>query len=398
MAARERETEGRAEALTLRREALAIIRAAALAFGFLITLSVFDVIDAIANTVTLHGNLSFSSRAQAQLHPAQSDAVSAYNKSVNDFRSILNQRRAQIDRHQQLPNLPGQALYLARNNMMSAYKDLTDAFPAKIGRPNKFGIPPADLDADNELLLDEYINLFSIMEAPPANAQHSRTPFQDVVDLGTVIGRAKGLDTANAELAGRISLGLFFAETNGNQNIGNARSNTYKGSWQTGASEDRNGQKKWAAIKKSIMAIDSVLIGRDDREEARIGNLDHRLNHWTAVRDGLMSGHAELFLRIPTIVKTLSNPIDQMKVFELIQIVPTPTKAALESGHLAEFEISDPRIMGYLRNNSIFTFGHADRTRTSATVREILDAMWLFNDKFERALSKFNEIKAPEKR
>ena len=43
------------------------------------------------------------------------------------FRSILSQRRAQINAKQQLPNLPGQALYLARNNMMSAYKDLTDA-------------------------------------------------------------------------------------------------------------------------------------------------------------------------------------------------------------------------------------------------------------------------------
>jgi hypothetical protein len=53
--------------------------------------------------------------------------------------------------------------------------------------------------------------------------------------------------------------------------------------------------------------------------------------------------------------------------------------------------------MGYLRNNSIFTFGQADRARTSATFREILDAMWLFNDKFERALSKFNEIKARPK-
>jgi len=53
--------------------------------------------------------------------------------------------------------------------------------------------------------------------------------------------------------------------------------------------------------------------------------------------------------------------------------------------------------MGYLRNNSIFTFGRADRARRSATFREILDAMWLFNDKFERALSKFNEIKARQK-
>ena len=53
--------------------------------------------------------------------------------------------------------------------------------------------------------------------------------------------------------------------------------------------------------------------------------------------------------------------------------------------------------MAYLRNNSIFTFGQADRARTSATFREILDAMWLFNDKFERALAKFDEIKKRSK-
>jgi hypothetical protein len=71
----------------------------------------------------------------------------------------------------------------ARNNMIDACKDLTDALPAKIGRPNKFGIPPAYFDADNEPLLDEYRNLFNIMQAPPANAQGSSTPFNDVVNL-----------------------------------------------------------------------------------------------------------------------------------------------------------------------------------------------------------------------
>jgi hypothetical protein len=64
---------------------------------------------------------------------------------------------------------------------------------------------------------------------------------------------------------------------------------------------------------------------------------------------------------------------------------------------LTTYRISDPTIMGYLRNNSVFTFGHADRARTSASYREILDAMWLFNDKFERALTKYNEIKARPK-
>jgi hypothetical protein len=110
-----------------------------------------------------------------------------------------------------------------------------------------------------------------------------------------------------------------------------------------------------------------------------------------------MNAHAELFLRIPAIVKALPNAIDQMKLYELIQIIPSPTKAALNSGNLTSHRISDPTIMGYLRNNSIFTFGKADRARTSATLREILDAMWLFNDKFERALAKYNEIKAQQR-
>ena len=332
----------------------------------------------------------------AALTKSQLDALNTYNDAVDDFRIILSQRRAQINSNQRLPNLPGQALYLARINMMSAYKDLTDALPSKIGRPNKFGIPPAYFDADSESLIDEYRTLFDIMEAPPANAQNSDTPFKDVVDLGIAMARAKGLDATNAEAAGRISLGLFFAETNGNQNIGNARSNRYIGSLQTGASEDRNGQKKWAAIKKSIAAFDPALGACDDKEETRVGNLDHRLNHWTAVRDALVNSHANLFQKIPTIAKTLPDPIDQMKLFELIQIIPTPTRAALKSANLTNYKISDSRIMGYLRNNSIFTFGKADRAKTSATFREILDAMWLFNDKFERALSKFNQIRGPQ--
>jgi hypothetical protein len=322
----------------------------------------------------------------------QLDALNTYNSAVNNFKSILRQRRAQINSNRRLPNLPGQALYLSRINMMSAYKDLTDTLPSKIARPNKFGIPPAYFDADNEPLIDEYRNLFDIMEAAPPNAQDSDTPIKDVVDLGIAIARAKGLDATNAEAAGRISLGLFFAETNGKQNAGNARSNTYKGSLQTSSSEDRSGQKKWAAIKKSIRAFDPVLSARDEMEEARIGNLDHRLNHWTAVRDAL-SAQADLFPQIAIILKTLPNPIDQMKLFELIQIIPSPTRAALKSGSLTNYEISDPRIMGYLRNNSIFTFGQADRAKQSATFSEILDAMWLFNNKFKRALSKFNEIR-----
>jgi hypothetical protein len=135
---------------------------------------------------------------------------------------------------------------------------------------------------------------------------------------------------------------------------------------------------------------------RDDKETARVGSGDQRYNHWTAVRNGLMNAHAGLFAQLPAIMKMLPDQIDQMKVFELIQIIPTPTRAALTSGNPAAYRVTDARIMRYLRNNSIFTFGKADRAKTSATFREILNAMWLFNAKFERARSKFNEIKAAQ--
>jgi hypothetical protein len=344
------------------------------------------VMSAVALTL---GLLAFASLPAM----AQSDALAAYNQAVSEFKSILAQRRAQINSHQGLPDLPGQALYLARNKMMSAYKDLTDAVPSRIGRPNKYKIPPAYFDADSEPLLDEYYALFDLLDVPPANAQKSDTPFRDAVDLGTAIARAKGLDAADAEAAGRISLGIFFAETSGKQNIGNARSNKYKGSFQTGTSEDENGRRKWAAIKGTIAGFDPALIARDDKEEARAGSLDHRFNHWTAVRDGLMNAHAELFAKVPAIVKTLPDPIDQMKLFELIQIIPSPTMSAMRSGNLLGYRISDPRIMGYLRNNSMFAYGKADRARTSATFREIMDAMWLFNDKFEQVLTEYGKIR-----
>ncbi|WP_128927411.1 hypothetical protein [Bradyrhizobium guangxiense] len=330
---------------------------------------------------------------QRALTSRQAEALAAYDHALADFKSILAERRRQIETREPLPNLPGQALYLARVAVISSYKDLTDAMPSRIGRPNKFEIPPAYFDADIEPLIDEYSRLFDVMEAPPADAQNSATPFNDVVDLATVIARTKGLAPEHAEAAGRISLGLFYAETNGKQNVRNGRSNTYMGSFQTGPSEDRNGRRKWEAIKGEIAAIDPSLSARDDKEEARARGTDHRFNHWTNVRDGLMNAHADLFREIPAIVKTLPDTIDQMKLFELIQIVPTPTRAALKSGDLLNYRVSSPTVMKHLRNNSIFAFGQADRARSSATFREILAAMWLFSRKFEKAMAKYAELK-----
>ena len=332
------------------------------------------------------------------LNAEQAAAVAAYDKALLDFKAILAERRAQIGGGQRLPDRPGQALYLARLAVMSTYKDLTDVLPSRIGRANRFGVPPAYFDAAIEPLIEEYAALFAIMQAPPAGAQDSKTPLKDVADLGRTIARARGLDAATVDAAGRIGLGVFFAETNGNQNIGNARSNTYKGSFQTGVAEDRKGREAWAALLPKVAALEPAVAARDAKETARVGEGDQRFNHWTAVRNGLMNAHAGLLAQIPEIVRMLPDEIDQMKLFQLIQIVPSPTRAALKSGNFEAYRISDPRIMGYLRNNSIFTFGKADRARTSATFREILDAMWLFTDKFERARAAFAEIKAQERR
>src|SRR5882757_3058866 len=119
---------------------------AALAVGLFFTPPASMATDAIVSTVVslaaaAIGNLSFISPAMgepAALTKKQSDALNTYNNALNTFTAILGERRAQINSGQPLPNLPGQALYLARNNMISAYKDLTDTSPSRIGKPNKF--------------------------------------------------------------------------------------------------------------------------------------------------------------------------------------------------------------------------------------------------------------------
>jgi hypothetical protein len=76
-----------------------------------------------------------------------------------------------------------------------------------------------------------------------------------------------------------------------------------------------------------------------DREEVRAPGLDQRFNHWTVVRNGLMNAHADLFPQLPHCADAAER-IDQMKLFELVQIVPSPTP----SGKFADYRISDPRI------------------------------------------------------
>jgi hypothetical protein len=124
-----------------------------------------------------------ASAQSGALTKEQAASVAAYDKALRAFKAVLAERRAQIDAKRGLPNLPGQALYLARLKVMSTYKDLTDAVPSRIGRPNKFGVPPAYFDANIEPLIEEYGALFRIMQAPPKEAQASETPFKDSPSL-----------------------------------------------------------------------------------------------------------------------------------------------------------------------------------------------------------------------
>ena len=347
----------------------------------------------------LYGGLCHRASLHSRLSPSQANELDDYAKALNEFQSILSQRRAQINLGQGLPNLPGQAVYLARNKMISTYKDLTDAVPSKIGRPNKFGIPPAYFDAANEPLLDEYVKLFSVMQAPPANAQNSATPFEDVVPARNGDRSREGFRCGIRGGGGTHQPGHVLCRDQRQPEHRQCALEPLQGQLpDRRVRRPQRPEKNGRRSRRQVRALDSAVGARDDKEQARIGSGDQRYNHWTAVRNGLMNAHVEVFMQIPAILKAFPDPIDQMKIFELIQIVPSPTRSALRSGGLAQLRVSDAKIMGYLRNNSMFTFGRTDRAKTSANYREILAAMWLFNEKFERAQARFDEIKAQRKK
>src|ERR1700760_459333 len=82
----------------------------------------FGVVLVVAALITATDLSSVASAQQGTSTPKQADAGAAYSAAVSKFETVLRQRRAQIDSRQSLPNLPGQALYLARNDMISTYK------------------------------------------------------------------------------------------------------------------------------------------------------------------------------------------------------------------------------------------------------------------------------------
>ena len=134
------------------------------------------------------------------------------------------------------------------------------------------------------------LNLFTIMQAPPRQcAKLSTRHFLTLLETSEPLcARSQGPRYgARAGAQSLIGLGLFFAETNGNQNMGNARSNTYKGEVYKPVHPrikmaERNGQQS----ETSISAFDPASErSRRQGEEARVGNLgSSAFNHWTAVK------------------------------------------------------------------------------------------------------------------
>src|SRR5262245_29200464 len=71
------------------------------------------------------GGAGFVNGASAQAAAAtkaQVAALTAYDEALRSFRAVLAERRAQIEAKQKLPDRPGQALYLARLQVMSTYR------------------------------------------------------------------------------------------------------------------------------------------------------------------------------------------------------------------------------------------------------------------------------------
>ena len=166
---------------------------------------------------------------------SQSDERRRLRQGAQRLQIDPGQRRAQIDAKQPLPNLPGQALYLARNShdehLQGSHRRAAVAHRAAEQVRHSAGLFRCRHRAADRRVRSAL--------------QHHAGAAGQCAELGDAVqGRRRSRHApSRAPRAsmpppptspGRISLGIFFAETNGNQNIGNARSNNYKGSLQTG--------------------------------------------------------------------------------------------------------------------------------------------------------------------
>jgi hypothetical protein len=301
--------------------------------------------------------------ADAPLNPQQSAALKAFRDAMSiaiskpyasdadtGLKALLEKRRVQIDAalrkydsqiragqmsrggavRAELPQRPGQALFRARAPIRAAINGIRAVFPDR-ARLAKELFNTDELD----VLMKQYQELFNTMEEPPVWAQNSVTPFEDVLVLARTLAMNYGTTPASrysAEEAERfawIELYVFFQETGGRQNLDNVRSDTYKGSWQLGRSEFENGERRAKPVMAAIQSTHPEVYVRDQQEAARAASLpDKRYNHWLNVRNGIMNAHIDIGKQIVASVPDIGS---QAKVAQLIQLIPGPTKAALNA-------------------------------------------------------------------
>jgi hypothetical protein len=372
--------------------------------------------------------------ADAPLNAKQSAALKAFKEvmrtaiskpyasdSDTGFKALLEKRRAQIDAalrkydsqiragqmsrggavRAELPHRPGHALFRARAPIREAINEIRAVFPDR-ARLAKELFNTDEFDA----LMKQYQELFTIMEEPPVWAQNSATPFEDVLALARTLALNYGTtpafrySTEEAERFALIELYVFFQETGGRQNVDNVRSNTYKGSWQLGKSEFENGERRAKPIMAAIQKTNPEVYARDQQEAARAASMpDKRYNHWLNVRNGIMNTHIDIGKQIVASVPDIAS---QAKVAQLIQLIPGPTKAALNAKTSVPFL---DRTLNYTAQIKFFLDNNAINPRINGALapvgsqipyRNVLAAM---QDSYEnfivRAIDKYKEIKSP---
>ena len=229
---------------------------------------------------------------------AQSPALAAYDTALRDFRAILAERRAQIDAKRPLPNLPGQAVYLARLQG-DEHLQGPDRRGARAHRPAQQVRRAAGLLRRRHRAADRGVRgavhdhagaaggraglATRRSRTSPISAGRSRAPRASMPPPPTRRAASPRASSSPRPTATRTSATPAPTPT--------------RAACRRASRRIARGAAAWAALRPRIAALDPAVAARDDQETARVGKGDQRFNHWTAVRNGLMNAHAELFAR-----------------------------------------------------------------------------------------------------
>ena len=147
----------------------------------------------------------------------------------------------------------------------------------------------------------------------------------------------------------------------------------------------------------AIRNTNPEVYARDQQEAARAASMrDRRYNHWLNVRNGIMNAHIDIGKQI---VASVTDIASQAKVAQLIQLIPGPTKAALNAKTSRPFL---DRTLNYTAQIKFFLDNNAINPRIKGELapvgsqipyRNVLAAM---QDSYEnfivRAIEKYIEI------